>query len=493
VISAVKLSILSLDDDELFQLELKRHLGSTNNITLVSTLSEARAAFAGQSFDVVLLDRFLKNEMGTDLISEFKTARPDIPIIVLTSDTSLESMNQCLADGATDYLVKKSDSFPELYLRIPMAIDRAKTEKMLKAQQRSISKTISDSLIGSSQWTTEMKLKIQCLKGQKNNILIFGETGTGKELIATLLNKVENDHRRPFITQNCAAIPESLFESEFFGYRKGAFTGATDSKQGLLELAHGGDLFLDEIGELSLTSQAKLLRAIEDKTVRPLGSKISVPADFRLIAATNRDLEAEVRAGRFREDLLHRIGIVQLKTEPLRNRKADIAPIAMHLIYQETEGRVVLDQESIQFLESQKWRGNVRALRTAIARALMQMSLRGGSTLALADFSNDESFKDNLQLTLKAAGMRLPSTFTEVSEADFENYMSNAEYLYLKHAQEVFNGSNTQLGQAIGMSKNTIYAKLKKYGLLDRPRVNSNYVTGLTRSKPIDASEVQNG
>ena len=313
------INILAVDDDTGFCRALCSQFSSEFGIQAVHSASEALRTLAGSEIDLLFLDIGLPDISGMDLLKMVRDLYPQIVVIMLTGSSDMTMAVHAIKSGAFDYVVKGTPNFEvELRARIFQAqrhlllMDRTQ-----KLEQRAIEHAQKHQLIGDSPEMLKLKARMRSMKGRKASVVITGGSGTGKEVLARNLSYQEG-LQRPFVAVNCGAIPENLFESELFGHEKGAFTGATQKQTGLVVLADGGDLFLDEIGELPLIMQVKLLRALQERVVFPVGGKKPISVEFRLIAATNRDLAREVRENRFREDLYYRISVVQLRIPSLR-------------------------------------------------------------------------------------------------------------------------------------------------------------------------------
>src|SRR5918997_111938 len=356
--------------------------------------SVAEAADAREAADrvarvrprLVLTDLRMPNGSGLDVLRAARAADPDVPVVVMTAYGSIDEAVQAMKDGAHDFLQKPVDS-NHLLLLIGRALEQARlrTENVLLREEWS-RRYGFPRIIGESDAIKRAVAETQRVSQTEANVLLLGESGTGKELFARAVHHLSPRRDQPFVAINCAAIPETLIESELFGHERGAFTGANERRPGKFELATGGTVFLDEIGELPLAVQGKLLRAIEEKTVDRIGGRMPVPVDVRIVAATNRELQQAAEAGEFRRDLYFRLAVFPIEIPPLRARGDDVALLARHFAAQfgkELRGReATLTDDALAALRAHSWPGNVRELENAIERACI---LADASTLSPAD------------------------------------------------------------------------------------------------------------
>ena len=368
--------VLVIDDDEMFLRIVTKRLSHLNFAVHSTTNGEEAIGIAAKGLtDVALLDIHMPNLNGFDVLRGIKEKAPQVQVIMMTAFADFESVLTAMRLGAYDYLPKPFARFDEVCDVIERAArgePKDNDEAELKAKAVD---PIEHPLVGSS---VPMKRVYRLIKKVANSdapVLIVGESGTGKELIAREIHRRSKRAERPWVPVNCAALPENLIESELFGYVKGAFTGALYDKRGLLLAAHQGTLFLDEIGDLQPITQTKLLRVLQEREVRPLGATRELPVDFRLICATNVDLEALVREKKFREDLYYRIDVVKIEVPPLRQRPDDIPELAEHFLqfFCEAEGVPLktLTPAAIKLLKSMQFKGNVRELQNVIFRAVV--------------------------------------------------------------------------------------------------------------------------
>lgn len=378
-----KLEILLVDDDEEFLNELGEALEDDMNfITSASRPSQALELIEKQSFDIAILDVMLPEMSGIQLLKEIKEKIPDIEVIMITGQGDMDTVIKAMRHGATDYFNK-----PFKQVELQSAIERTRKFKQLQYRlekmesqyqmlSRELNQRLGTELIGSSRNTHQIiELMHKVAGADETSVLITGESGTGKELVARGIHFLSARKDNYFHSVNCSAIPESLFESEFFGYNKGAFTGANSNKSGWFEISNGGTLFLDEIGDMQLNLQSKFLRVLDEKIITRVGSHKSIDLDVRIIAATNQNLEELVRQNKFREDLYHRLNSFTIHIPPLRERKEDIGALADYFIkhYNEKLKKSIksIDQKVYDYLKSLPFYGNVRELKNLIERAVI--------------------------------------------------------------------------------------------------------------------------
>jgi DNA-binding NtrC family response regulator len=469
------LRILSVEDEALFQANVRQNIAPTNEVVFAETLSEARAALQTGRFDVVLLDKKLGDDDGTVLIPEIRREHLDTAIIILTSDTDMDAMQMALNAGATDYLIKSRFPLPQLSLRVPIAVRKARLERQNFALAERLNRMSARKMLGESSPMLQLRCQILALKGRDSNVLITGETGTGKDLVAQQLHDVEDNNERPYFQVNCGAIPANLIESEFFGHERGAFTGALRDKPGVFELAHGGDLFLDEIADLPLDMQVKLLRVLEERMVTRVGARVKRQAKVRVIAATNKNLEEEVAKGNFREDLYYRLNVIHIQTPPLRERASDIPALTDYFLKDLSKGKYSITEEAKKYLVQQSWPGNVRDLKHTIERAIHLMIVRGGDgELQRADFVRSKNGLSSRSVDATAqVVLNLPKIDKNLSNESYSSYLLEAERHYLERAIKICNGNIIEAAASIGVSRSTMYRRLDFTGIpYDKRRQN---------------------
>lgn len=416
---------------------------------------------AQEDVDVVILDIKMPVLDGLQVLEQLRIQQPDLPVVMLTAFGSVGSAVEAMKKGAFDYLTKPAD-----IEQIKAVAAKAYEYGQLLAQDRlekQGGQLLGGQVIGRSLAMQRVLEMVSQVAPTEANVLITGESGTGKELIATALHEQSLRKTRPLIKVNCAALPAELLESELFGYLKGAFTGAVQDKPGRFQLADQGTLFLDEIGELDLGLQAKLLRALQEKVVEPLGSISPQIVDVRFIAATNRNLVREVEQGRFRQDLFYRLNVVEITLPPLRDRLEDLPLLANYFLRTLGEkNRKAVRSISPAFLEALKqypWPGNIRELQNVLERAII---LSRSDCLDLADLP--PSILDQLPLSAKVQG-----TGTAGTGKSGKTYLDQAEKEAILQALKANGGHRERTAQALGISRRTLQYKLKKHGLVKKP------------------------
>ncbi len=369
--------ILIVDDETLIRKSLAQLLERKGYpVQAAATAAEARRAFAPGEFALVLLDLRLPDGSGLDLLREFKAAQPDLLVILMTAYGSVQTAVEAMRLGAYDYVNKPFKS-REIEVIVKLALDAGHWQREVKElREEALGPSVLQNIVGRDPAMQKVFHVVQKVAQNPHvTVLIQGESGTGKEVVARAIHAEGHRADRAFVSINCAAIPTTLLESELFGYEKGAFTDAKARKIGLIERANGGSLFLDEIGDMDTQLQAKLLRVLEERTVRRVGGLESVPVEVRIIAATNQDLEEKLRTGAFREDLYYRLKIIGIHLPPLRERRADILPLAQHFL-QESNQRfhkavAGFTREAEGLLLEYGWPGNVREVKNTIERILI--------------------------------------------------------------------------------------------------------------------------
>ncbi|HZG52160.1 MAG TPA: sigma-54 dependent transcriptional regulator [Pyrinomonadaceae bacterium] len=433
----------------------------------VAECADARAAaaeIARAPYRLVLTDLRMPHGSGLDVLRAARAADPDVPVIVMTAYGSIDEAVQAMKDGAHDFLQKPVDS-NHLLLLIGRALEQARlrTENILLREEWS-RRYGFPRIIGESDAIKRAVAETQRVATTEATVLLLGESGTGKELFARAVHHLSHRRDQPFVAINCAAIPETLIESELFGHERGAFTGATERRPGKFELATGGTVFLDEIGELPLAVQGKLLRAIEEKTVDRIGGRMPVPVDVRIVAATNRELQQAAEAGEFRRDLYFRLAVFPVEIPPLRARGEDVLLLARHFAAQfgkELRGReATLTDDALALLGAHAWPGNVRELENAIERACI-----------LADTSVLDAPDLNLPVArAHESAAQSPPTFADMdlsgglAEAA-ERAVSFVERRKIAETLRAHDVNKTRAAETLGVSYKTLLTKIKDYDL----------------------------
>lgn len=469
-----KPKILLIDDDKRFAESVAKTLSSEYEIKLAHESTEGHRILAQARPDLLLLDYGLPGLSGLEVLKILRRRMADLPIIMLTGESGSDTIIETMKAGASDYIIKGSEDFEaNLKFRISQTLihsailkknrelqdeNTTQAERNRKLAAKIEAQARNYEILGSAENILKLKRDMIRLKGTDAFVLITGENGTGKELVARGLNIQEDDLSRPFVAVNCAAIQATLFESEFFGHVKGAFTGATENKVGQFKLADGGDIFLDEIGEVPLPMQAKLLRVLQEKTFTPVGGTKPITVDVRVIAATNRNLEDEIAKGNFREDLYYRLTKIVLKTPPLRERTDDIIPLAEEFLK-----RVLpvarLSEPSKKTLLAHPWRGNIRELQNTIERAAV--FVKDSSRPVLKPEHLGLSSTPFFEKTFAVPESLLPQKKEHVTAEHRQRAVDWIEKLYWERALKVTEDNRTFYSQ-LGISKTYYYERKKE-------------------------------
>jgi len=450
------LKLLIIDDEPAICSSLTFALEDEYQVRTATDRETALRQLADSSVDCILLDLSLGPISGLDLLQELKALNAEVPVIMMTAYGTIESSVAAMKAGAFHYISK-----PIHLDEVRVLLTKALEYRNLNQQVKELSEAIKQSntyagLIGNSQVMRELYDVIERVKDIPSNVLIMGESGTGKELVARAIHMEGNRRHAPFSVINCAAIPETLLESELFGYEKGAFTGALQRKVGLLEKSHGGTVFLDEIGEMPLALQAKILRVLQERVVTPLGSLEPREVDIRIIAATHRNLAEEVRKGTFREDLYYRINVIPIHTPPLRARREDIPALVEHFltICANSMGkpRKTCSPKAMNRLYNYSYPGNVRELANVVeyAVALSRGQLIEEEELPQVIFQDR---LDRLQQVEVVNGIHIPVGTS----------LEDAERLLILHTLEENGGHRRKTAHTLGISERGLRHKLKQY------------------------------
>jgi DNA-binding NtrC family response regulator len=447
--------ILIVEDDEIFLRPLQRTLEVAGyDVLVVSSGEDAFDLLKSDDVDLMLTDKRLPGIDGVEMVRRVKTEHPNLAVVVMTAYGTIGSAVEAMRLGAEDYLVKPFDAAEVL-----MVLRRAIEFQELKAASRATIRRNQErftltNIVARSAVMHEVFDLVSSVAGLDTTVLIHGETGVGKELLARSIHFSGARRDRPFVAVNCAAIPEELFESELFGFRRGAFTGASETRRGLFQMANGGTLLLDEVGEMPLALQSKLLRAIEQKRVTPIGSDRVIEIDVRFIATTNKDLQAEVERGAFRRDLFYRLSVMPVSVPPLRERAGDIPLLAAHFL--ETSARRskkavrAIEPAAMQALCRYAWPGNVRELENVIERAVI---VTKGDTIADVErFLTGEATRPRVDLSLpfRDAKARVVDEF---------------ERAYIAGILEKEGGKLTAAAKHADMDPKNFHEKLVRHGL----------------------------
>ena len=450
--------ILLIDDENSVHYAFKRVLGNSYELISALTASQAREKFFTEDLDLILLDLKLPDGNGLDLLKEFKALKPEVPIIVITAFADSESAIYAMKEGAYDYLSKPFD-FSHLMELLEKALSYVNKEASKEIQ---IKETCPVRIIGKSKAILEVSKLIGQIANTNIPVLIVGESGVGKELVARAIHCFSNRRNKPFVAINCASLPDTLIESELFGYEPGAFTSAEKRKLGKIEVADGGTLFLDEIGDMSLATQAKLLRFLQDKTFERLGGNKSIKVDVRIMAATNKNLQELIKKGLFREDLYHRLNVVTIEIPPLRERKEDI-PLLVEYFIQKTNQEVGtavkgITKEALTLLENYSFPGNVRELENIIKRAVI-LSKGPYITPDEIKFQNHENFED-IESLIKTLVER---SFNIYSVDIYHQLIKKIEKVLIQKALEITGGNQVKASSLLGINRLTLRKKLEEF------------------------------
>ena len=446
-------NILLVDDERGIRTLAADVLGRDGHqVTTAASAEEALGAVGAGAFDLTLCDVNLPGMDGIELLGRLRALHPEALVILITGFPSIENAVRGMKDGARDYVTKP---FSPDELR--MVVARALEERALRQENAELRHELAfGNLVGGSPGMQELFDTIQKVARTDASILLYGESGTGKELCARAIHYHGPRAARPFVAVNCGALVGTLLESELFGHVRGAFTGADSAKHGLFVAADKGTLFLDEVGELSPELQPKLLRALQDGEIKPVGGVNPIKVDVRIVAATNRDLGQEVTAGRFREDLYYRLNVIGVDIPPLRGRAEDIPSLVSHFVSRIAERigrpRPDITTGALEWLTTQPWPGNVRELENAVERAVV---LASGPVLDVADFA--------------PRGQTRPPAPPQAQRPDAYPYarmsLDELERMHIERILEVSGGAKTRAAAILGINRTTLWKKLRQYEL----------------------------
>ena len=441
-----KTKILIVDDELIMRESLAGWLERDGHeVTKTASGEEALEILKETRFDILLVDIKMEGMSGLDVLKQVKESDPEVSVVMITAYGSISTAIEAIKNGAYDYLLKPFEPDELGVLIEKITIFQAQARENLYLKQEFQDRTRFESMIGQSKPMQKIFDLIQDIAPTGSTVLITGETGTGKELAARALHTHSSRCEGPFVSVNCGSIPEHLMESELFGHLKGAFTDAKETRKGRLELAHGGTLFLDEIGEISMRMQIDLLRVLEDRVFYRVGGTQPIEIDFRVIAATNRDLEEAIKKGTFREDLFYRLNVISLEMPSLRVRKEDIPLLAEHFLHrfsQETNKAVeLISREATDEMMLYEWPGNIRELENAIERAVVVCK-------------GPKVMPDDLPIFRPEYVCIPPSnTLMEVEKA---------------HIQQILNENQWNISRSatiLGIDRSTLYSKIKRYDI----------------------------
>jgi two-component system response regulator AtoC len=481
--------VLVVDDDKDIRLLLTDLLkGDGYRVQAVGTGTEALAAVAKERPDLVMMDVKLPDQDGLTVLKELKRSHSDLEVIVMTafggSSTAIKAMEQ----GAYDYVTKPFD-IDDLLATLKRVFEHADMSNEVSALRLELGKSAAERerIVGSSRPMMEVYKLIGKVASSDATVLITGESGTGKELVAEALHRASKRNPHPLVKVSCAALPESLLETELFGHEKGSFTGAMTMRKGRFEMANKGTIFLDEIGEMTLGTQTKLLRILQEREFERIGSNTPIKVDIRVITATNRNLAEEVEKSRFREDPYYRLNVIHIHMPPLRDRKEDIPLLTEHFLvkYRHAPGAIptTISEEALDKLVNYDWPGNVRELENAVERAVV-LSRGNLITPEHLPFGDAREARDRARLSARARGKASASNGqTDAAAADleapageeeggavngsFKSAVADLEKRLILDALERAGGNRSKAAEELGIYRRLLYAKLREYGLGD--------------------------
>jgi len=446
-------------DDELSMREFLQILLAKegHSVFTAGDVTGALEKFRESEPDLVVSDLRLGRESGLDLLRTVKAESPRTEVVIMTAFATAENAVQAMKLGAYDYVLKPF-KVEELRLVLAKALEHRAllAENRLLRHQVGARRTGPEEILGESPAIREVRQLVEKLAPTRTTVLVTGESGTGKEVVARSIHSRSDRRDQPFVAINCGAIPEGLIESELFGHEKGSFTGAVDAKAGLFEVAGSGTLFLDEVGELPLHVQVKLLRALQEKRARRVGGTADIAFSARVIAATNRALEAEVKAGRFREDLFYRLNVIQLRMPPLRERRSDIPAFLEHFLQRFTaelgRSEAAFSPEALELLYAWQWPGNIRELANVVERAA---TLSDGSIIGA----------EALPPALRGAELRGGPAEIPTSGIDLQAHLDALERRALEQALERTGGNKTEAAKLLALTFRSLRYRLAKFGI----------------------------
>lgn len=449
----MKHKLLFIDDEPDFLKVLKSYFNyGPFEAHTASSAEEGIKLIDHIPFDAVVSDMSMPGGMGgLELIKVIRSTTPHLPIVIMTGVGTIESAVEAIQQGAFHYITKPFAP-GDLEITIKRAVENGEMHRKLAMREEAACE--DDLIIGSSRQMQDVMATIAKVSASNAPIMLLGETGTGKSRVAGAVHKKSQRHGKPFLTIDCAALTETLLESELFGHVKGAFTGASSAKRGLLEEAHGGTVFLDEIGELSAATQVKLLRAVQEQEIKPVGGNRSVKIDVRFISATSRNLEQEIEEKRFRKDLYFRLAVIPLNLPALRERPFDISLFAAHFLkqfnrrYRKEVTRI--EPATLQMLQAAPWKGNIRELENAMERAVL-LAEEEIVTRDLLAFSTPAKEID------APMDARYGRTLKEATE--------EAERVAIRQALELTEGNRSQAARTLGIGRRTLYDKMEHYDI----------------------------
>jgi two-component system, NtrC family, response regulator PilR len=458
-------SILVCDDQrsicEMLDISLRKE---GHRVETVNGGEAAKKKLSSANYELLITDIKMPQTDGIEVLRFARQTSPETSVILITAVEDYEAAVQAVKGGAFDYIHKGPGLLDELKIAVGRALQTLVLQRENFALKRdAASRNSLENIIGASPAIEKLKSTIRTVAPTASTVLIYGESGTGKELVARAVHSCSARATEPFVSINCGAFPETLLESELFGYMKGAFTGASQNKRGLFEVASGGTIFLDEIGEMSLSMQVKLLRVLQERTVRPVGGSQETPVDVRVIAATNRDLREMIANGTFREDLYYRVSVIPIQVPALRERREDVELLANYFLkkYAGAAQKSILRiaQESLDALKNFEWPGNVRQLENTIERAV---AMEAGNELKV-DLEADRPRARAATATTNGNGSGGPHVPTD--GIDFEKYVAGVERSLIESALEQSGGVQIRAAELLKVSYRSFRHLLKKYDI----------------------------
>jgi len=455
-------SILVCDDQrsicEMLDISLRKE---GHKVETVNAGDAAKKKLNSANYEVLITDIKMPSTDGIEVLRHARQVSPETSVILITAVEDYEAAVQAVKGGAFDYIHKGPGLLDELKISVARSVESI----MLKRQNFALKRDAAghnslDNIVGNSPPIEKLKQTVKTIAATGSTVLIYGESGTGKELVARAVHSCSPRASEAFVSINCGAFPETLLESELFGYVKGAFTGASQNKRGLFEVASGGTIFLDEIGEMSVSMQVKLLRVLQERSIRPVGGAQESTIDVRVIAATNRNLEEMVRAGTFREDLFYRVSVIPISVPPLRERREDIELLAGHFLkkYATAAGKSIvrITPDSIAALRSQEWPGNVRQLENTVERAVALET--EGELHVDMDHNRPRSIAPSTNGLPPAPGV-------PAEGIDLTGYVAGLERALIESALQQAGGVQTRAAELLKVSYRSFRHLLKKYDI----------------------------
>jgi two-component system nitrogen regulation response regulator NtrX len=459
-------SILVVDDEKNIRRTLRMVLeGAGLEVSEAESAEDGLTKLEAGGIDLVILDIRLPGMSGIEALERIR-ARPEtrrLPVLMISGHASVAEAVSAVQTGATDFFEKPLDR-DQVLVRVRNALKTWQLQREVDRLRADVEERYA--MIGESPAMRTLYAQLEKVAPTNGRVLITGESGTGKELVARAVHKLSNRREAPFVKVNCAAIPAELIESELFGYERGAFTGAAQRRKGMFETADGGTLFLDEIGDMSASAQAKVLRALQSGEISRVGSEKSIAVDVRILAATNKDLEQEVEAGHFREDLYFRLNVVPLQTPPLRERREDVPVLARAFLRdfcKENGLRVKpVDDEVLEALAERSWPGNVRELKNVVER----MAILSGEQITMADLPAQGKLGLAAQQSEASLGADLPTPLGDEGEPmSLRDYREHAEKTYILATLDETDWNVSQAANRLGVERTNLHKKMRSYGI----------------------------